>query len=284
MDILFKNPPASGMNSNFMFSGLTVSQCYIKTLILTRDRARVMKKPHHHTGFEVHILTSGSQDYKIGESFVRVSAGEMLIVFPFRRHMALSASADAKKRAVSFTIAEDTIDRTVFEKEYLITKTPAALDGCLSAIEAERAGAAPLTESLVYLLSLECILHILRSVGYKNEVRIEESEDARVTLAKQYIKDNIRRAVSLGELASYLCISEKQLSRIFKKGEGISVADYVHQKRCEYIEELLVDRNLSLRRISEELCFSSEYYFNAFFKKHAGMSPGAYRRTLTETD
>ncbi|MBO5836623.1 MAG: helix-turn-helix domain-containing protein, partial [Oscillospiraceae bacterium] len=42
--------------------------------------------------------------------------------------------------------------------------------------------------------------------------------------------------------------------------------------------KLLLESNLSLKEISQQLHFGSEHYLNAFFKKYAGMPPGAYRK------
>ena len=113
-------------------------------------------------------------------------------------------------------------------------------------------------------------------------VQPHETEDHRLSIAKQYIEDNIERSISLSELAAYCYLSEKQLTRIFRQGEGVSAAEYVRQRRCRKIEELLAGSDLTLCAISEQMGFSSEYYFNAFYKKYAGMTPGAYRKSVSE--
>jgi AraC-like DNA-binding protein len=48
------------------------------------------------------------------------------------------------------------------------------------------------------------------------------------------------------------------------------------------IEKLLSDPSLSLRQISEKMEFNNEYHFNSFFKKYAGMTPGAYRKSVVK--
>ena len=99
-------------------------------------------------------------------------------------------------------------------------------------------------------------------------------------LAKEYIEDNILRSVSVPEVAAYCCISSKQLTRIFLSEDGICVSEYIRRARCSHIESLLLESRYSLKEISDIMNFSSEYYFNVFFKKHAGMSPGAYRKSF----
>ena len=49
------------------------------------------------------------------------------------------------------------------------------------------------------------------------------------------------------------------------------------------MEKLLQEEGLSLKDIREKMNCSSEYYFNTFFKRYSGMTPGAYRRFVLGT-
>ena len=288
MDILFRKMPESESDFDFTFDGLGITQCYIKSLSLSSDRARVLRKPHHHTGFEAHIIDKGSQNYEIGGECVTVSAGEMIIISPFVKHIASGESDETEKRAVSFVLREDGFLNSELSEiaPYKIAAAPKSIKTSLEIIESEREGRGSLYNQIITLKALECVLEIMRIVGVRESKQesVGELEDARVTLAKQYIKDNIRRPLTVPELASYCCISEKQLSRLFKKAEGIAAAEYIRANRIKHIEKLLANEEYSLRRISEIMDFSNEYYFNAFFKKYAGMTPGAYRRSIFKNE
>jgi AraC-like DNA-binding protein len=109
---------------------------------------------------------------------------------------------------------------------------------------------------------------------------VNSEEDHRLTIAKQYIEDNICQPISVSELASYCYISEKQLGRIFVSECGLTVMEYIRKMKCRQIEKMLSDPSLSLRQISEKMNFNNEYHFNSFFKKYAGMSPGTYRKAI----
>lgn len=103
-------------------------------------------------------------------------------------------------------------------------------------------------------------------------------EDFRLTLAKKYIHDNIKAALSVSDVADYCHISTKQLTRIFKKYENITPAKYIQTQRIKFIELLLIQNNLTLKEISEQMNFTNEYYFNTFFCKYAGMTPSTYSK------
>jgi len=125
----------------------------------------------------------------------------------------------------------------------------------------------------------EILIYILRKHGFVQKETINDlsSEDVRLSMAKQYIKDNAESNLKVSEVADYCYISSKQLTRLFEK-ENTSPAKYIRHCRIARIESLLGDRNLSLKNISEIMNFSSEYQFNSFFRKYSGMPPGEYRK------
>ena len=151
-------------------------------------------------------------------------------------------------------------------------------------IEKEKRECKPYRTVLICNRILECILQILRLLpSAVAETTAEPLGDMRVKLAKQYIEDNICYALSLDEIADYCHIGKKQLTRIFLSEEGCTVSGYVRRARCRHIEKLLADSSKTLSEVSEAMHFCNEYYFNTFFKRYAGMTPGAYRRSVLGT-
>ena len=138
------------------------------------------------------------------------------------------------------------------------------------------------SEFLIGNRVLESILLLFRSVGTA-ETKLQPPigmVDARIDLAKQFIRDNIQSPLQVSEVAAYCYVSPKQLTRLFYASEKISPAIYIKKEKIRYIESLLADPTLSLREISDRMCFANEYSFNAFFKKYYGMTPGQYRKML----
>ena len=114
----------------------------------------------------------------------------------------------------------------------------------------------------------------------KDKTFNDDLSDARVYEVKQYIKDNICFNVNCEKVAKHTHLSVKQLSRIFMKYEGMTLVKYITKTKTELAEQMLMDEDVSIRDVSEKLGFCNEYYFNVFFKKNCGMSPGAYRKTI----
>ena len=281
MDILFRQ---DNLDRNSAFSPLKsfgIEWCIFKQIAFARDRARVTKKSHYHTSIEIHIIERGYQVYEAGGEAVRVTAGEFLILPPSLPHIALDENPATEKLAFGFRLREGA--PFALPSSVLHGVLPDRAWESISVIKEERRRRAPfypaVTESRVW----ECLLEIFRAVEVIKRFPSsapDSEENEHLLLAKQYIQDNVRYAVTLPELASYACIGEKQLERIFRRDMGMTVMEYIRKERCHEIEALLSDPSLSLREISECMQFGSEYHFNAFFKKYAGMPPGAYRKAV----
>lgn len=259
-----------------------IARCYVKHVVHADGRTYVTRKRHHHTDFEIHIVERGSQVYEIDGKEVTLSAGQLLLIPPAGKHRALRESADASKYSVLFGLSEGS--SLCGGDVPFAGDVPDEIWEALHRIRAERERRAEGEDTLLALCVIECVLRLLRLAGGTEKsiakTVSEEDQDARLLLAKQYVADNLSRPIGVSELSSYCSIGEKQLTRLFLAAEGIPTAEYIRRCRCAEIERLLRESTLSLREISEAMSFPNEYYFNAFFKKHAGMTPGAFRRSV----
>lgn len=99
-----------------------------------------------------------------------------------------------------------------------------------------------------------------------------------VTVCLDFIYDNLHNRITLDELASLADLSPSYLSRLFHKEVGMTISQYITQKRVEAAENMLKFSEYSFVDISNYLCFSSESHFIRIFKKHTGYTPRVYRK------
>lgn len=260
-----------------------IERCYVKYIVHEDGRSYVTRKRHHHTDFEIHIVEGGEQVYEIDGREVALGAGQVLLIPPGVKHRALRESPEASKYSILFGLAATGALGGVDVP--LVGGVPDGVWESLFCIRKEHGQNATHSEALLSLYVIECVLRLLRLAGgaEAHAARREDDggeEDARLLLAKKYVADNLSRPIGVSELSSYCALGEKQLTRLFLAGEGIPVAEYIRRRRCAEIERLLCESTLTLREISEAMGFPNEYYFNTFFKKHAGMTPGAFRRSV----
>ena len=283
MRVLFQKNDSFSDDGKHTFQGLGISECYVKDLNVSADKATTLRTVHHHAFYEVHIIRAGSQQYEIANKKITVSEGELLFIPPYTPHLVVGETDDYKKCAVNFALSADSplLPKISHLPSYVVAEASEDLLFRLDFMNGEYANPSAFSEHMSELCALACVLLLLRLVGAKdeNERRPAPLNDTRLAMAKQFIRDNVQAGFSIRELAAYCYIGEKQLSRIFYKEEKCTVAEYIRAERIKHIKTLLKS-GCSVRQISEMMDFSSEYYLNSFFKKHVGVAPGAYR---TET-
>lgn len=98
-----------------------------------------------------------------------------------------------------------------------------------------------------------------------------------VIISMEYIYNHIHDRITLEELADYTHLSPGYLSRLFKKELGISVSNYICEKKIEKAQNLLKFSDFSLIEIANYLAFSSQSHFIQTFKKLVGVTPKKYR-------
>ena len=282
MEILFKQESKSMP----LAEQLGIENCMLKLISLREDRSNITKQRHYHSAVEIHIITKGAQKYDIGGKQILVEAGEFLMIMPNTDHIVLGEKQGTQKYAIVFGVAKESPAQVAVlsAENYIYAPLPDEIKINMEKIISEKNEKKPYFSAIISNRLEESLLCFLRIIGAKEENNAELDskicEDGRVSLVKKYINDNISRTISLSELASYCYISQRQLSRIFSKAEGISISDYMRRKKCERITLLITETQLPLREISDIMGFDNEYYFNTFYKKYAGMSPGAYRRSV----
>jgi len=96
--------------------------------------------------------------------------------------------------------------------------------------------------------------------------------------AELFIKENLTRKISLGEIAKVAGLSAPYFSTIFKEEMGENLSSYVNRQRVEKASKLLLETDLSLSEIAAGCCFQDQSWFSKIFKSFTGISPGKYRR------
>lgn len=123
-------------------------------------------------------------------------------------------------------------------------------------------------------------LHQLMALDFAGKMRLLLKKDVLskpVAQCIDYIYAHINDRISIATLAEYTSLSPSYLSRIFKQNMGISLSEYIRQKKIEKAEHLLRYSDLSLVKIANTLSFSSQSHFIQTFEQFVGMTPKKYR-------
>jgi len=99
----------------------------------------------------------------------------------------------------------------------------------------------------------------------------------RIYYAREYLLANACKPPSLTELAKIAGINEFKLKQGFKETFGNSVFAYLSDYRLMKAKELLADKQVDIKNISDDLGYSSVQHFNKAFTRKFGLSPGKAR-------
>lgn len=98
-----------------------------------------------------------------------------------------------------------------------------------------------------------------------------------VTQCVDYIYSNIKERITIADLAAYTGLSESYLSRVFKQNLGVSISDYIREKKIEKATHLLKYSDKPIIDIANYLSFSSQSHFIQIFEGFTGLTPKKYR-------
>lgn len=126
-------------------------------------------------------------------------------------------------------------------------------------------------------LKREVVAH-LRSLQIRVKERQSGKQQEMLTHIKKMIDANEGLTLNLKTLSEVVHYTPDYLSRMFKHQYGISIKDYMNQKRIAYACELLKNTELRVAEVSERLGFADDKHFSKTFKKNIGQSPSQYRQ------
>jgi len=92
-----------------------------------------------------------------------------------------------------------------------------------------------------------------------------------------YIQINLHQPLSVKMLAKMVNLHPDYLSRVFLRLTGQRPLAYIHTKRVERAQFLMVTTDQSLAQISEATGFDTLPHFIKVFKKVTSLTPGKYR-------
>jgi AraC-like DNA-binding protein len=130
------------------------------------------------------------------------------------------------------------------------------------------------------LIETQSILSLLMSHFLEFRVKKSFDKDIRVNRSLQYIHEHIGQDISVQELAAIVCVSKDHFIRLFKKEMLLTPIKYIHSKKIEKAQLLLLTGDSPIRDIALDLSFDNISYFNKIFKQYTGKTPSEYRKNV----
>ncbi|MDR0554261.1 MAG: AraC family transcriptional regulator [Treponema sp.] len=251
---------------------------------------------HAHSTYEFHFCAQGECLVETDTASFRVEEGFFYLSSPGVYHVQRPAnSGEFVEYSLNCNIRRLEGPRQSVGKELEQVLALFSSSPCFPA--ADRFGAAALfnqalEEAEQRRLGFEWSLHSLVPrilVAAARAIELELSpvkaaaspaEDYRMARIEEYVRGHIREALSPKDLAGYMNLSEKQVSRIVFAHKGFPAKKFITRIKLEKAKELLASTDMPIKEIAAGLGFSNEYYFSAVFKLHVGAPPGMFRDSM----
>jgi len=127
------------------------------------------------------------------------------------------------------------------------------------------------------LLALQAQAFELAAKKTEKPVVKSAYDKERIYYAREYLLANACQPPSLTQLAKVAGINEFKLKQGFKETFDNTVFGYLSDYKLMKAKELLADKQLDIKTISDDLGYSSVQHFNKAFSKKFGVSPGKAR-------
>jgi len=135
------------------------------------------------------------------------------------------------------------------------------------------------TEMLKHLLCALLIkIHGYASKYMNNTVPVSRKEE----MVRQFfllVSEHLKESKDVSFYANKLCVSPKYLSSLIKQTIGKPAKECIDY--CVILEsKLMLRSSFTIQEISQVLNFPNQSFFGKYFKKHTGVSPLHYRRSI----
>lgn len=247
--------------------------------------------PNHFWGpaikehFKIHYIHKGKGIFKLRDKTFHLKEGQGFLICP--NTIAYYKANDKEPWKYSWCAfdglnaeaylkrANLTVDNPIFEYSK-DNKLNVCFEEMVQAINREKSKDLRL-QSLLYLFLATIIDENSVDESYKG---IETNKNMYINKAIEFIQVNYSRKVRVSELACYIGLDRKYISKIFKSIMGVTIQDYLISYRINKAKEMMKDRQLAIGDISRSVGYDNPLIFSKIFKKVNGVSPSEFRNNI----
>jgi AraC-like DNA-binding protein len=254
---------------------------------------------HSHPTFEISMVLEGRITYCVGAHENTLSSGDLSIIPPYRKHTwrqhgvntvisnfmcFISGKSTHPRRQMADFL--DVLERRRFHVKQF-SKYEKAQRDILALLREPLAFREEELRNLQELSYIQLLLEMLP--GWKDSERsskqpgIDSSPEKIVDRIKLYIFDNFLHPIHLEDLRRHFGLSENHLNRLFRKGEGVSIGQFIAKERVKRAARMLATTDCDIKTVALENGFSDLNYFCCAFKRHTGKTPSEFRHDSRNT-
>ncbi len=126
---------------------------------------------------------------------------------------------------------------------------------------------------------VECLTYrtFLEMVDCYKSYTQKKSGIRHIRNAVDYIQNNFSENVPVNSIASFVGVSKSYLERLFKANFGVTILQYIHERRIEFVKQALLNTDNTIDEICRKYGFQSKPQLIYEFKKKEGCTPLQFR-------
>lgn len=240
----------------------------------------------HDAFFQIFLVTAGSGEMLGGGAPRQFEAPCALFIPPGAAHgfrfardvdgLVVTALAD---RLTTLAAGDRAVAEFAAEARIVGIGDGAPVANAIHRIHAEAGSRAAGSALLMEALVTDTVVSLARTAGGDGrEAREPGDRDARrIEALEDLIGAHYREQRPVAFYASRLGLSAPHLNRLTRQMTGFSVQELVSRRVLDSARRELVFTPTPVQAIALALGFQDPAYFNRFFRKRTGTTPGAYR-------
>ena len=253
----------------------------ILNFVLETDHA-VIRDATVCTSYRICYVTGGKASFEMRGIESTLAFGDLFFLFPGVQYRLAPSDDDFRFEYISFIgrRASMELERAGVGVRNAVFHGYAQLNDLWQAGIVRSGQMLDATSEGILLLCLGAIAeHTAQSTTHtvdKTEQTVQE--------IKKYVDDHFSDAsFGLNTLGEHFSYNKKYLAELFRKRTGIGISDYLMNVRIGYAKYLIDNQGYTGIKDIATLCgYTDPLYFSKVFKKHLGLSPREYIRTLPQ--
>jgi AraC-like DNA-binding protein len=284
------------MNTNIIreITPLTQNDCFT---IFSRVKKEFSFPLHYHEELELNLIINAKGARRIvGDHIDSIDDLELVLVGPNLYHAWLTHQCTSEEiREVTIQWHKDLFEEKLLRRNQLSfirnmmdksqkgivfsRETTASVVPRILALN-QRSGFDGVLEllSILHDLSISKNMRTLSDASFTNQHFTYNSR--RIEKAFEYMNTNYDKAISLGEVARLVSMTEVSFSRFIKKRTGNTFIDSLNEIRLGHASRMLIDTTHSISEISYHCGFNNISNFNRIFKKKKTCTPKEFRENF----
>ena len=235
--------------------------------------------------FKIHYIHKGKGVFRLGNETYHLEEGQGFLICP---NVISYYKADDKEPWHYSWCAFDGINAEAYLKRANLTiknpileydkddKVSECFEEMIQCVKAEKSSDLRL-QSLLYLFLATIIDEAVLDESYEDA---KINKNVYINKAIDFIQVNYSRKIRVSELAKFIGLDRKYISKLFKDIVGVTIQEYLISFRMNKAKEMMKDRRLSIGDISRSVGYDNPLIFSKTFKKINGLSPSKYRDSI----